>query len=173
MPLLKAEPDQNFIDITWLVVPELNWAVAEGSVGIVAASLPSIRPIFKRLSSANASGSGGETSHHDDNDSGVALESVSGGSGTGSKTDEQQRQSPRGYAEGIFLRCGHGRDEEEGLCPCQRTQGGSGCVSNGSGDVVCGGPHSDESCTPDRHSRGNAEPCRRVEVKVANFSVAP
>ncbi|KAK7703275.1 hypothetical protein SLS64_009252 [Diaporthe eres] len=47
-PLLHPR-SSGFVDVTWVIVPELNWAFAEGSIGIVAASLPAIRPLFIRL----------------------------------------------------------------------------------------------------------------------------
>ncbi|POS71938.1 hypothetical protein DHEL01_v209664 [Diaporthe helianthi] len=130
MPLLRPDQGNKLVDITWLVVPELNWAIAEGSVGIVAASLPAIRPVFKLLRSKSISGGNSSPSGgHHNIDSGVALENVSVGS-VGSKAQEpqqqqQQHRSPCGNTSDGALHCGHGRDEEEGLCPCRRIQGSS------------------------------------------------
>lgn len=83
-PLLHPR-SSGFVDVTWLIVPELNWAFAEGSVGIVAASLPAIRPLFKRLLSKIRG-----TADSENDRSGVSLEDMSGGS-KGSKAHRHQR----------------------------------------------------------------------------------
>jgi hypothetical protein len=107
IPLLGSQPDK-VVDITWLVVPELNWAFAEGSVGIVAASLPSIRPLFKRLVPNKVGAGGGSNNDR----SGVTLEHMSRGS-RGSKANKHH-QWPR--SKDSTLNCGQ-QDEELGLCP--------------------------------------------------------
>ncbi|KAG8156866.1 hypothetical protein KVR01_013279 [Diaporthe batatas] len=123
IPLLKPETghgDLQFVDMPWLVVPELNWAIAEAGVGIVAASLPSIRPMWQRLRAAGASlsrhASGSGSGHHD-GDSGVALQDTSGGGGSKDvhAGQDQQRSRRDYYAEEILRLGGRARDVEAGL----------------------------------------------------------
>lgn len=142
------------------MVPELNWAFAEGSVAIIAASLPSIRPLWKRLLSKKEHGGRSSDNEH----TGVPLEDLSHGS-RGNKV-HKQRQWPHSNASTLHSRP---QDEELGLCrvPARSTQGSDMVEIPLSDDT-----HSNESHPPGGHPGGNLEPHRRVEVNIADFAVA-
>lgn len=142
------------------MVPELNWAFAEGSVAIIAASLPSIRPLFQRLLSKKERRGCGS----DHQGSSVELEDLSHRS-RGNKP-HKQRQWPHSNASTLHDRP---QDEELGLCrvPARSTQG-SDMVEIPLSDT----PHSNGSHPPDGHPGVNLEPRRPVEVSMADFAVA-
>lgn len=154
IPLLEPR-STKFVDVTWLVVSELNWAFAEGSVAIVAASLPSIRPLFQRLLSKKEC-----EEHGNDNDrSVVALDDLS----HGSRGNRANKQWPHSNKSSLH---GGPPDEELGLCPgLGRSNQGSGMISTLSESTI------HESRATGGRSRGTAEPCRWVEVSIADFAV--
>lgn len=154
-PLL-APRSTKLVDVTWLIVPELNWAFAEGSVGIIAASLPSITPLLKNLLS-RARG----TRNSENGRTGVSLESVSGGSG-GSQAHKRQHWSQskdRTWRSNV-------QDEELGLCP------GPGRSTQGSDRVSTVLENPNHPYARSGHVEASAEPRGRVEVTTADFAVA-
>lgn len=154
----------KFVDVTRLVVPELNWAFAEGSVAIIAASLPSIRPLFKRLLSKKERRGCGSNNQG----SSVELEDLSHGS-RGSKA-HKQRQWPHSKDSTLHSRP---QDEELGLCRVPgRSAQGSDMVGTWSEIPLSDTPHSNESHAPGGQLGGNLEPRRRVEVSIGDFAVA-
>lgn len=146
-------------DVTWLIVPELNWATAEGSVGIIAASLPSIRPLFKCLLSRGTDNSGNSRME-------VTLEDMSDGS-RGNKVHRLDRW-PRSRSSKISL-----ADEELGLrANPDRSIRGSDRISTVSENPVASAAHPHHHHAGDGLAGGRAEPRGRVEATVADFAVA-
>lgn len=154
-PLLEPR-SIKLVDVTWLIVPELNWAFAEGSVGIIAASLPSITPLLKRLL-FRVRGTG----NSENGRTGVPLENVSGGSGD-SQTHKRQHWP---QSKDRTLRS-NVQDEELGLCP------GPGRSTQGSDRLSTVWENPNQAHTRGGHVEERAEPRGRIEVTTADFAVA-
>lgn len=154
-PLLEPR-SIKLVDVTWLIVPELNWAFAEGSVGIIAASLPSVMPLFKRLLSRKRGTSNGEN-----DGTGVSLENMSGGS-RGSQAHKGQHWPE---SKDRTLRS-NVQDEELGMCP------GQGRSTQGSDRVSTVSENPNHSHARGGHVEARTEPRGRVEVTTADFAVA-
>lgn len=153
--------DDALIDVTWLMVPEVNWAFAEGSVGIIAASIPCIKPLFQRLMT-KVYGEGNK----EGDISGVTLQNLSEGS-TGQRAHRHHHWP---HSKDRTLTCNPG-DEELGLCPCRDTHG-SDSVSKTSDNAVSSTAHRNEARPQGGHLKEKADASGRIEVTMADFTVA-
>lgn len=160
IPLLQPQ-STGVVDVTQLIVPELNWAAAEGSTGIIASSLPAVRPLFKRML-CKLGGTGDEKNDR----SGFTLEKV---------PKEDKSSKARGHHC-----CGQSShtDEELGLCPC-RDRSTQDCstrdsdkISSVSHNPAASAPRSDGHLSRDLHARGWSELGGRRDVIIADFAVA-
>ncbi|KAL1858843.1 hypothetical protein Daus18300_009841 [Diaporthe australafricana] len=106
------------IDCTWALVPELNWAMVEGSVGIIAASLPSLKPFVERLRCKKTRGGTGSGNDHPNPK--LQLKALSDGSKK--KAEAQQLQIPPNTEQPTLQQHGSA-DEELGLRPASITEG--------------------------------------------------
>lgn len=161
IPLSHPRSTGDLVDVTWLIVPELNWATAEGSIGIIAASLPSIRPLIRRLlSKVRGTGNSGNNRME------VTEEDMSSGS-RGNKAHRLHHWA-RSRASQTSP-----EDEELGLHPGpgRSTQGSDG-ISAVSENPVADAPHPGNHHAGDGLAGGRTEPRGRVEVTTADFAVA-
>lgn len=157
-PLLQTN---KITDITWLMVPEVNWAFAEGSVGIIAASIPSTRPLFQCLISKTRGGG-----DRKDDRSGVTLQDLSGAS----RGHRAHKHHHWPHSNERTLAC-NPEDEELGLCP-SRTTHGSDRISKASDNPVSSAPHPNDARAKGGHLEGSTDASGRIEVTVADFAVA-
>lgn len=155
LPLLQPQ-STKLVDVTQLIVPELNWAAAEGSTGIIASSLPAVRPLFKRMLSKL-----GGTRDGDTHRPGVTPEKVPRGS--------------RGSNAPGHRCCGRARrgDEELGLCNCRgRSTRESDKIPSAPGNPVASPPRPNDHNSRDGRARGWSESGGRGDVIIADFAVA-
>lgn len=165
IPLLHPRSSGRLVDVTWLVVPELNWAFAEGTIGIIAASLPSLRPLFIRLQSKIRG-----TSDTENDRSGVTLEEIPGG-GRGGQARRHHQYWKHNREKTLQTKPG---DEELGLCPGPgRSTQGSDKISTVSENPVSGGPpHPNNPGARSGHAEGNRVTSVRLAMIFGDFAVA-
>lgn len=155
LPLLHPR-SPKLVDVTQLIVPELNWAAAEGSIGIIASSLPAVRPLFKRMLSKLGDRRDGKNDR-----SGVTLEKAS-----------KENKSDKARGNHCCGQISHG-DEELGFCPCRdRRAQDSDKISSATEDPAASAPRPDGHHSRDVRARGWSEPGGRSDVIIADFAVA-
>lgn len=160
-PLLHPRSSE-LVDVTWLVVPELNWAFAEGSIGIIAASLPSISHLFERLMSKICG-----TRNSENNRTEVTLDDMA----TESRENNAHRYHWQ-YSKDTTLQRSL-KDEEMGLRPVSgRSTQGNDLNHTVSENTVSTAARSDNSYARSGHAGGSTEPGGRTEVATADFAVA-
>lgn len=150
------------IDFTWSLVPELNWAIVEGSVGIIAASLPSLKPLVKRLRCKRTRGGRGGGNDR----SSLHLRGLSDG---GKRAEAQQLQNRPSIRQPTLR---HGpADEELGLCPAPTTEG-SVRMSSFSRKSVLNGSFRGGFFIETGDTESKLRPGIVDEVRKADFAVA-
>lgn len=146
------------IDFTWKLVPELLWAFVEIGVGIIAASIPPIKPLYKRLMTKTACGCCGSAHNHP----GVKLQNISDRD-RGQKGHQVYEQQA---SDKITSKYGSA-DEELGMV----AKGGDGMSSTLEKPILNGSPSRDShaQCGLTENMRQSD---RRGEVIIADFAAA-